>query len=64
MKLKHKERFYNIINLFSNKFEYNLEIFEINNLNRVDKIKISEIIDQYLRPINFFFTIKKNFFKY
>lgn len=57
--LQHKERFYKIINLFSNKFEYNLEIFEINNLNRADKTKISEIINEYLGQSIFLLPLKK-----
>ena len=46
--LKHKERLLNLIQVFSDKFDYNFKVYKINNLERVDKVKISEIMSRYL----------------
>lgn len=45
---KHKERLLNLIQVFSDKFDYNFKVYKINNLERVDKVKISEIMNRYL----------------
>ena len=46
--LKNKERTHNFIQIFSDKFDYNFNAYNINTLKRVDLIKISEIVNQYL----------------
>ena len=46
--LKNKDRLYNLIQMFSDKFEYNFELYKVNNLQRVDKSKISQIMYKYL----------------
>lgn len=46
--LKNKERIHNLIQIFSNKFDYNFKVYKINTLERVDKVKISEIMNQYI----------------
>ena len=46
--LKNKERFLNLVQVFSDKFDYNFNVYKINTLERVNKSKISGIMDQYL----------------
>jgi len=46
--LKNKERFNNIIQNISEKFNYQFSNYEINILNRVDKIEVLKIINEYL----------------
>lgn len=45
---KNEKNPHKLIQMFSDKFEYNFEIYKINKLQRVDKIKVSEIIQEYL----------------
>ena len=46
--LKNKERTHNLIQIFSNKFDYNFKVYKTNTLERVNKVKISEIMNQYI----------------
>ena len=46
--LKNKERFNDIIQNISEKFNYQFLNYEINTLNRVDKIEVLKIINEYL----------------
>ena len=46
--LKNKERIHNLIQIFSNKFDYNFNVYKTNTLERVNKVKISEIMNQYI----------------
>ena len=46
--LKNKTTGKNLIQLFSNKFDYNYKSYQINTLKRVDVVKISEIMYSYL----------------
>lgn len=46
--LKNKDRLYNLIQIFSDKYYYNFEFYKLNSLQRVNKIKISEILNPYL----------------
>ena len=61
--LKSKDRFFSWIQIFSDKFEYNFKVYKTNNLERVNKIEISEIMKQYLGQSIFLIpldTISKN----
>ena len=61
--LKNKESAQNLIQVLSDKFEYNYKAYKINTLKRVDTVKISEMMNQYfdqsifLLPLN---IISKN----
>lgn len=46
--LKYKERTHNLIQIFSNKFNYNFKVYKTNTLDRIDIHKISIIMNQYL----------------
>jgi cell division septal protein FtsQ len=46
--LRNKDRFYDFIQTFSEKFNYQLLNYEINSLNRVDKNEVMKIINKYL----------------
>jgi cell division protein FtsQ len=46
--LKNKERIHKFIQIFSDKFNYNFNVYKVNTLKRVDIAIISEIMDQYL----------------
>lgn len=45
---KNKERIHNLIQKFSDKFDYNLNFYETNSLKRADNDKINEIMNQFL----------------
>ena len=45
---KNHGRLSNFIQAFSEKFNYQLKNYELNSLDRVDKIEVSKIINQYL----------------
>lgn len=57
--LKNKERVHNLIQLFSNKFDYNLKTYETNTLERVDIFYISEIMKLYLDKSIFLLPLDK-----
>ena len=46
--LRNKNRFYDFIQTVSEKFNYQFSNYEINSLNRVDKIAVMKIINKYL----------------
>ena len=45
---KDRQKYYNLIQIFSDKFDYNLKTYKINTLKRVDKVQIFGMMDQYL----------------
>ena len=46
--LKYKENTLNLVQGFSDKFDYNYKAYKINSLKRADEIKISKIMDHFL----------------
>ena len=44
--LKNKDRLYNLIQIFSDKYYYNFEFYKLNSLQRVNKIKIVELLPE------------------
>ena len=46
--LKNKKRYKNIVQEFSENFNYQFKIYEVNTLYRIDKNEISKIINKYL----------------
>ena len=57
--LKDKSNFHNFIQIFSDKFDYNFKLYNVNTLNRVDKIEIFKIMDQYLNQSIFLIPLNK-----
>ena len=55
---KKEERLSNFIQLFSEKFDYQFKNYELNSLNRVDKIEVSKIINKYLNQSIFLVPLK------
>ena len=46
--LKNKNKFINLIQQFSQRFDYELKVYEVNTLYRTNKIEVSNIINKYL----------------